>query len=539
MSSSLRLGCRAVPGLPPLAWLAEVPPHGGAVRVHHGAAVECREDWLVAGAWDGEFQDGGFHTSDHFCGSGVRVSGDTLYAAPASALVNRIVYCTERERVLVSNSLALLLAFTGAQLDPQHDYRRETHAFRAGEGRYDKAFRVLHSEITSFYQVSGELLMVRDGATSYASLRATPSVPSFERYRELMATALDRLRRNSASRERRLPLSAFIAMSAGYDSAASAVLVKDLDIEACFTARRSNSHVPRWLSPRAAIDDGTPIAALLGLRTEYLDTRSAAVTEDEAYFLAPGCAPAMPALHSLTRRVSATNRPAILFTGFLGDEMWDMDPKEHDFGSRGIVRGDTTALMLSEIELKCGVVPVAVPGLLGRSIRDITALSASPEMAPWRVGGKYDRPIARRLLAEAGIPARLFAQRKKAVVSTRLYPANRALRREFFAALRNEIGWRPVHVYAHELANRIAFWCFRGYHVARRLVTAAPPPKTPAVLIGPRVDLAYAMFGWACRHVSAQLAAVLQAARPAVDGPAPAPLRRAAPLAASSPATVS
>ncbi|HXI33811.1 MAG TPA: hypothetical protein VNH63_06995 [Gemmatimonadales bacterium] len=511
MSAALSLHCRALPGLPPLAWVAVVPAAGGTVAVYHGAAVECRDEWLVAGTWDDEFREGNFHASDHFFGTGLRVCGETLYAAPASALLNRVVSCTHRGRTIVSNSLALLLGFTGARLDPAHDYRRETYAIRAGEGRYDKAFRVLHPEIAAFHQVSGETLVLRDGTTSFASLRATPVIPSFERYRELVTATLDRLRRNYASRERRFPMSAYIAMSAGYDSAASAVLVKDLGLEACFTARRSNSHVPRWLSRRAAVDDATPIARRLGIRTMYLDAGAAGAGEDEAYFLAPGCAPAMVVLHSLTRHIEASGRPAVVFTGFLGDEVWDMDPKERGYGSRGIVRGDTTALMLSEIELKSGFTCVAVPALLARGIADITTLNGSTEMAPWRVGGTYDRPIPRRVLAEAGVPAHLFAQRKKAVVNTRMFPANPHLRREFFAALRQEVGWGPARVHLHALANQAAFWCFRGYHTARRLLFAAAPPKTPAVLIGAPMDLAYRMFGWACHRVSRQLAAALEA----------------------------
>jgi hypothetical protein len=512
MTPPQRLHTRVLPGLPPLAWLAVVTPHGGAVRVYQGAAVEGRDGWVVAGTWDGEFRAGEFPSSDHFFGTGLRVIGETVYATPSSALVNRIVHCHHRGRELVSNSLALLLAFTGARLDPGHDYRRETYAIRAGEGRYEKAFAVLHSEIATFHQVSGESLVLRDGDVSYASFRGAPAIPSYARYRELLAVVLERLRRNYESDARRVPMPAYLALSAGYDSAASAVLVKDLGIRECFTARRSNSHAPRWLNPRAAVDDGTPIAARLGLRAQPLDTRAAAMGEEEAYFLAPGCAPAMTALQSLTRHIEAGGRPAVVFTGFLGDEVWDLDPKERAFGERGIVRGDTTALMLSEIELKSGFTCVPVPGLLARGIRDITALSASAEMAPWRVGGRYDRPLPRRILVEAGIPRRMFARRKNAVVNTRMYPAHPGLRREFFADIRRTSGWRPARIYLHALANRAAFWGFRGYHLARGLVVRGAPPKTPAVLVGAPLDLAYAMFGWACGWVSRRLARVLTAA---------------------------
>ncbi len=505
-----RLRCRELDQLPRLAWLAVVDRTNAEVRVHHGTGVECRESWLVEGVWDGEFRLGDFHTSDHFFGTGIRVAGDVVHFVPASALVNRLVYCTHRGHLLVSNSLALLLAFTGAELDPGHDYRAETYAIRAGEGRYHKEFAVRHAEIPSFFQVSGESLVVGAGEPAYVSLRAVPDIPSYARYRELVAAALALLHRNYTSGDRRMPMRAFATVSSGYDSAAVAVLVKDLGIEACFTARHSNSHVPWWLSRRAGIDDGKPIADRLGLATVYLDPHPSRITEDELYFLAPGCAPTAVRLHSLARHIERGGRPAVLFTGFQGDEVWALDPRESAYQTAGVVRGDTTALMLSEIGLKSGFVNVAVPALLARGIRDLAALSAAPEMAAWRRGGTYDRPIPRRILEEAGIPPRLFGGRKKAIVRTNTYPMNRVLRRAFFADLGSRLGRGGGFVRLHDAANRVAFWLFRGYHLTRRALAAIPPPATPAVLVGRRFDFTYLLFLWAARSLSERLAVVLR-----------------------------
>src|SRR2546426_7846660 len=47
-----------------------------------------------------------------------------------------------------------------------------------------------------------------------------------------------------------------------------------------------------------------------------------------------------------------------------------------------------------------------------------------------------------RSLEEAGIPRRLFGNRKKAVVDTYNFPKNRALRRQFFAFARQQLGVR-------------------------------------------------------------------------------------------------
>jgi hypothetical protein len=367
---------------------------------------------MVEGTWDGDFRHGRFHESDHFFGSGIRIVDDTMHFVPSSVLVNGLFYCERRRELLVSNSLMLLLAFTGAQLDPAHDYHAETYAIRQGAARYRKEFAVLHREIRAFHQVYDASLVASAGGLDFVSLRAGPAVPSFARYRELVAEALRRLRENYTSPDRRVPLGAFATISSGYDSAAAAVLVRELGIEAWFTCRRSNTHIPVWLSRRAAIDDGTPIASRLGLATIHLDPRGSRVTEDELYFLAPGCAPPSLVLHALARHIER-RRPAVLFTGFLGDEVWDRDPRERRYQDEGIVRGDTTALMLSEIRLKSGFVNVAVPSLCARRVQDLATLSESEEMAPWRLGTRdYDRPIPRRILEEAGIPRGLFAGRR-------------------------------------------------------------------------------------------------------------------------------
>jgi hypothetical protein len=505
-----RLRCRELPELPRLAWLAVCDPARGDVLVHHGTGVECRDGWLVEGVWDGEFRLGAFHASDHFFGTGIRVVGGDVYFVPSSALVNRLVYCRHRGHLLASNSLALLLAFTGAELDPQHDYRAETYTMRQGEAAYRKEFAVLHAEIPSFFQVYGECLVMGAGDLIARSTRRVPAVPSYARYRELVAAALQRVAHNAASSDRRMPMRAFATVSSGYDSAAAAVLVKDLGIEACFTSRYSNSHIPWWLSPRAGIDDGGPIAERLGLKTVYLDRGAPPAGDDELYFLAPGCAPTTVPLHSLARHIERGGRPAVLFTGFLGDEVWDVNPWERAYQTAGVVRGDTTALMLTEIRLKSGFVNVAVPSLLARGIRDIAALSAAPEMAPWRRGGDYDRPIPRRILEEAGVPARLFGRRKKAIVRTYSYPMNPALRRAFFADLRARHGRGGGFVRLHDAANAVAFWLYRGYHLARRALARVPPPDTPAVLVGRRFNFSYLLFLWAARTLSGRLGAALR-----------------------------
>jgi hypothetical protein len=145
----------AVAELPRLAWLASLELGGGILSVFHGSAVELHDEWMVEGVWDGDFDRGDFHRSENFFGSGIRIEDDRVYFVASSALVDRLFYCFHREKMLISNSLILLLAFTGARLNRNHNYRAECRSILKGIKGYTKEFTILHDEIKRFYQFKG------------------------------------------------------------------------------------------------------------------------------------------------------------------------------------------------------------------------------------------------------------------------------------------------------------------------------------------------------------------------------------------------
>jgi hypothetical protein len=61
-----------------------------------------------------------------------------------------------------------------------------------------------------------------------------------------------------------------------------------------------------------------------------------------------------------------------------------------------------------------GLINCPVPYWGVDHVSSIVDISSSPAVAPWSVGGEYDRPICRRLVEEAGVPREAFGQRKKA-----------------------------------------------------------------------------------------------------------------------------
>ena len=195
--------------LPKLAWVATLDSEQARLSVLHGRAVECRPSFMVEGVWDGPFEAGAFHKGAHLFGSGIRLDRGAVYFVPSAALVDRLVYCRDGGKLLVSNSVVALLAATGARLDPSHDYLIEARAMLAGVDGYDTAFHVLHPSIERFHQVYHKVLAVRDGAITLERTIAVREFDSFHDYYTMLRESLAAICANASDAARRTPLTTF------------------------------------------------------------------------------------------------------------------------------------------------------------------------------------------------------------------------------------------------------------------------------------------------------------------------------------------
>lgn len=501
-----------MPGLPRLAWLARVDRRGGPVEVLHGAAVERRDRWMVEGVWDGPFAEGGFHETENFFGSGLRLTEDAVVFVPSSALLDRLVYCEDGDDLLVSNSLVLLMARTGARLDPEHDYyHEETQALRAGIHDYERSFTLLHPRIERFFQIYREHLVLRDGEISFEIVGEPGRIEDFEAYRELLLSTLRALEANYASEEREIPVTGLTTLSSGYDSPAVATLVREIGVRRAFTSERSNSRIPAWMNSQAAFDHGEEIARHLGLETSVLRYPPPDVSEDELYFLAATPAPPELIFYSLGRQVQASGGVGAVFTGYHGDKVWDANV-EDTYLDEAIIRGDVSGLNLTEARLRFGFFNVAVPFIGARSIEDLARISRSSEMEPWRLHNDYDRPIPRRIVESAGVPREVFGQRKKMVVRRYTYPFHARLREEFFAWLRREHDISGTFAKLHHRVNRIAWPIVGLYHKLRdQLRPRSQPTDTPDAVIWGGVNFYYLINMWGVGALRDRLRRVLEA----------------------------
>lgn len=496
--------------LPKLGWIATLDLRSNRLHVAHGAAVECRPQWMVEGLWDGRFADGDFHRGAHLFGSGIRLDRDAIYFMPSCALVDRLFYCRNGDELLVSNSLLSLLAVTGAQLDPHHDYLIEGKALTAGIDACDTSFHVLHPSIAKFHQVFHKAIVVRSGDLAFERTIGLRSFEDFADYYGMLHERLAALCANAVDPSRRAPLDLYGTLSNGYDSTAVTTIVRELGVREFFT------YVGSWgaKSPGKREHETAPIAAALGVKTVPLSAPTKPDIGDELLLRAATPIAVQVPLLSMARYVEDHSEVAAVFTGFHGDIVWDLNLPD-EFVSEAIIRHDMSGLDLSELRLKSGFFNVAVPFLYAASVESIVGVSRSGEMEPWRVNKRYDRPISRRIVETAGVPREAFGFLKAGMFTGSIRPTHPTLRVRFFDYVDNAIVPLPL-LYVRIACDRMTLRLLeKGTQIAKFKLKAL---KLEAALLrcyrwindgyswcGGRLHLRNALHTWAAAEAVREL----------------------------------
>jgi hypothetical protein len=290
-----------------------------------------------------------------------------------------------------------------------------------------------------------------------------------------------------------------VAMSAGYDSPAAAVIARD---SGCGEAFTFGQPVDR---PDESEDSGTAIGRALGLATTEYDTFAFRERRDlpELEFIASSFGGGQVYLAATGEALA--NR--VVISGFGGDAVWSLR-----YGARSAPHFPFYIGGYSQIEFyaRAPAFDLSVPMIGARRFADIGNISRSAEMLRWSVGGDYDRPIARRIVEEAGVPRGAFATRKRRItpdydtVTRRaidldrfLSPASRAAFEAWFAKE------QPIDRFQafrhHLLSDSIGkiLWSGKLMRALRRLHISWPP--FPARILNLKVPVrknAF-VFNWA------------------------------------------
>lgn len=444
ISVPMRLEFRANPNLPRLAWAVQVHAGSDVAVVHHGPRVETWARGFVEGAWDARFADRGFDRAAVLAGSGGRLAGAGLRLATPTHLYERLQSLRVGDELLVSNSLAFLLALSGDRLDPDHP-----HYYLDLLGHHRSGIRDPHKRLRL---AAGRFVDLHDacnldvGADLDLQRREKPwgSPPeSCDDYIALLEETVGRVVDNADDSHRRWRYRPVAMVSQGYDSTAVAALARKAGCREAATFLCSDSE-------DGYVDDrGDAVATALDFaRLEVYERNDAPLCADfreEEFYLEPwGVDRGMAVM-------AAQLEGALLLSGRSAEPVWTRGlPRRWGLPDLQHRLNITPGCALGELRLRTGFLHFAPATIALVHAPVIHAWHASRELRPWSIGGDYDKPIARRIAEEAGVPRELFGWRKKGgperLDSDEADPWPPWVRgRMLHAALRRVLGHRRTH----------------------------------------------------------------------------------------------
>ena len=382
--------------LPKLAWCLEFTRTSHAIRVFHGPWVEISPSGFFEGAWDGDLGSLGFDNAV-MTGSGAKRVEDGLLVVASSHTLDRLV-CLQKDDVLyMSNSLPFLLAKSGEVLDDKfYFYDSYFASIRYGLRKVERTIPLrAGNEVRFFYGCN--VLLDRDGELHPRAKPQSPEFSNYVEYRAYLNQAVSRIAQNAGDERRRTRYKPIATLSRGYDSPAALVVAMGIGCRTAVTFRNSRG-------AETDEDCGTPIGRALGMQVlEFgrLDYRSRSNFPEIENSGGPN--------EFLSFEVALEG--GLVFTGFHGDKVWD---KNCDKVSTDLVRGDASGGSLTEYRLRVGFCHLPVPFIGADRHPALYVIANSEEMRPWSLGTFYDRPVARRIVEEAGISRDAFGQKKRA-----------------------------------------------------------------------------------------------------------------------------
>lgn len=432
IGTQLKLDPRSTPrfdvevdaALPAACWLATVTDD--AVRVACGPLVERTAVGVVEGCWDEPFEAFDFDRAAYLFGSGVRMRDDGVaFVAPSHTLEGLYVHETPH-RLAVSNSLAFLLEREGIELPASVRLCAALATVAYGSQRYQQ---VLHRHaggiVGRFYDA---VLRLGHGRVEIRRRTSDRRLPTFASYRSLLESTLRNVAANGIDAGRARTYDLIATVSSGYDSAACAVVAAACGCREGVTLSRSRF---------GRTDSGEEIGRRLGLDVGVFQ-RTPTGDDRTAEFMATGYGGEDAPFAAFEARLPGR----ILVTGWAG-LLWERTGEANTV----YLKRDLSGTSLGEYRLRVGFVHVPLVTIGALSGHDVMAITRSDEMRPFTLGTSYDKPIARRLLEEAGVPRELFGQSKEAVsvlafTDLRAWPSAARSSFEAFVARHATVGHR-------------------------------------------------------------------------------------------------
>lgn len=259
---------------PPLAWLAVCRPDNSSVHVTHGSRVETGPDWFAEAVWDGDYEHGDFDRTDLVYGTGGRIRDDEIVFVSSATAVERLHSLAVDGRVLVSNSLACLLAAADTDIDPHYSrYFDDFESIIRGIEDYRRTMATSAGAVRLTYYKN---LLWRDNRLSeIPKTNRKHDLATFHQYRDFLETSLCMIAENMRSDLRAYPYEMLATVSSGYDSPTVAAVARRGGLRQTLSFSSSRDGRP---------DSGAEIARRLDLEPLVVDSN---VWRDEPYSEVP------------------------------------------------------------------------------------------------------------------------------------------------------------------------------------------------------------------------------------------------------------
>lgn len=400
---------------PPNAWQLTLSDQECKVRYGHN--VERNGTRLFEGVWAGDFEEFAFLDSDNLYGTGLEISETVKVAAPTHMFECLfLMHDKVSKAIIVGNSLASCISGSSPELHTgwlKRLTKRVNAVFneQTAKGAFAYPPRLYEDENAGIYSLFFHNFNFKRGCSPTATLRIDDQYfDDFDAYQRFVQATLKSVLENGQSKKRQNgELGALSCISSGYDSTAATAIGASIGINEAITLE---------LIVGGSNDSGVRIAQELGvncrsfihpagreipiLAMEYSDTLleiawefvgTAGFGDDILFAAFEHVLPGM-----------------MMLDGKLGDGIWS---KNSSIGP-GMPTEIPYAKSLNEFRLRVGFAQIPVPTIGAQFPESIKKISLSKELAPWSIGGQYDRPIPRRFVETAGGNRTSFGQEKKA-----------------------------------------------------------------------------------------------------------------------------
>ncbi len=399
--------------LPRLSWLCEI--RNGIYTFHTGPGVECSPDFIVEGVWDGDFKDGKFDDSDHFYGSGACLKERCIFVPPKLCTDFLFVLHDSTKSISwVSNSFNFIFARAGISL--QSEFYKN---FAANLNKSTNEHSALGPDLgnpliaktdnLTMYRMMYHNFMV-DGKGNIRFLMRIPpklNIKNFSDYRTFLSQKISTLLANGLDKARKNPFGSISMLSTGYDSCATSAISSQCGVKDAVTLDVTVS---------GHNDCGEEIAKTLGMNCfkvasplgSKVNVLRAALSKENFPYL-EFMATAGIGDNLVFKEMEPVISNKMVFSGLYGDGCWSKEGN----GS-GLAHHLPYMKSRMEFRLRSGYCLIPVPAFGAYYPYFLKKLNAASEMQPWTLNTTYDRPVARRLAEEAGVPRQLFGMKKAA-----------------------------------------------------------------------------------------------------------------------------